>query len=115
MWVNYGCDLDVFTGWAEAVVKGQLSQDVKRTYNAAVIFKRAKGRGVIRQINGLPQIYAKYAEHIVCNNLSHIGMPRRDWKQTLVGDGYLIVSHEDLDTCMEIADHIANHLELIAK
>ena len=112
--MNYGCDMDVFEGWAEAVVHGRLRQDWKRAYNAAVIFKRARGQGRISKIKGLTQIYSKYADHIVCNNLSPIGAARRNWKQTLVSDGYLIVRHPDLDQTVAMADYIAENLILEA-
>ncbi|HEV8631394.1 MAG TPA: ATP-grasp domain-containing protein, partial [Thermoanaerobaculia bacterium] len=36
--MNYGCDIDVFRGWAEAVVHGSWSQPLERKYNSAVIF-----------------------------------------------------------------------------
>ena len=43
--MNYASDIDVYTGWAEAVCHGTFSQDIERKYNAAVIFKRAQGQG----------------------------------------------------------------------
>ena len=112
--MNYGCDIDVFRGWGEAIVHGAWHRKIERKYNAAVIFKRASGQGRIRRIDGLAQIYAKYGDHIVCNNLSKIGDPRRNWKQTLVSDGYLIVRHEDLETTLRMADEVGERLRLYA-
>ena len=43
--MNYACDIDLFPGWAEAVLHGRFSQPIERKYNAAIIFKRAQGRG----------------------------------------------------------------------
>lgn len=113
--MNYGCDIDVFEGLGEAVVQGKFTQKMIRKYNCAVIFKRAMGQGRIARIEGLNRLQAKYGEHIVCTNLSPIGAPRRNWKQTLVSDGYLIVRHPDLQKTTEMADDIAENLRIFAQ
>lgn len=112
--MNYGCDLDLFQGWAEAECHGRFSQKVERRYNAAIVFKRARGQGRIQRIEGLRSILARYREHIVCVDLLPIGAPRRDWLQTLLSDGYLIVRHPDLATTLEMADHIGTDLQIYA-
>ena len=112
--MNYGCDIDVFRGWAEAVCHGRWSQPIERRYNSAVIFKRAQGQGRIRQIEGLEGLLGRYGERIVCVNLLPLGAPRRNWKATLISDGYLIVRHPDLGACLEMADRVGTHLRLLA-
>ncbi len=112
--MNYGCDIDLFQGWAEAVCKGSFSQPVERRYNAAVVFKRARGQGRIRRVEGLRGILSRYREHIVCVDLLPIGAPRRNWKATLVSDGYLIVRHPHLPATLEMADRIGTDLALYA-
>lgn len=113
--MNYGCDMDVFDGLGEAIVHGRLSQPVERRYNAAVIFKRAKGQGRITRIEGMAELQQRYGKHIVCNNLSPVGAMRRNWKQTLVSDGYIILRHPDLKTTTMMADDVGNHLQLYAQ
>ncbi|MCB1058037.1 MAG: ATP-grasp domain-containing protein [Acidobacteria bacterium] len=112
--MNYTCDTDVYRGWAEAVVHGRLSEPVERKYNAAVIFKRAQGDGRIQRIEGLERLLARIAPHVVCIDLLPIGAPRRNWKQTLISDGYLIVRHPNLEACLEIADRVGTELQLYA-
>jgi len=112
--MNYACDFDSYAGWAEAVCQGGLSQPVERRYNAAVVFKRARGQGRIRRVMGLERLVARYRPHIVCIDLSPIGAPRRDWKQTLISDGYLIVRHPDLQSTLEIADSVGTDLQIDA-
>jgi hypothetical protein len=112
--MNYGCDIDVFRGWAEATCHHRWSQPVERRYNSAVIFKRAQGQGRIRSIAGLEGLLERYGEAIVCVNLLPLGAPRRNWKATLISDGYLIVRHPDLGACLEMADRVGTHLRLLA-
>jgi len=112
--MNYGCDIDVFNGWAEAVIHKRFTQKVERKYNAVVVFKRAFGQGRIQRIEGLEAIRRQFGSHIVCENLSPLGALRRDWKQTLISDGYLILRHPDLEQTCAMADHVGEHLKIYA-
>jgi len=112
--MNYACDIDLFLGWAEAVVHGRFSQPIERRYNAASIFKRAQGQGRIRHIEGLGPLLAEFGSFITCIDLLPIGAQRRDWLQTLISDGMVILRHPDLSTAMEMADRVGTDLQLYA-
>ncbi len=112
--MNYACDIDSFTGWAEAVCHGRFSQRVERRYNSAIVFKRAQGQGRIRRIEGLERLLARYRSHVVCVELQPVGAPRRHWKQTLISDGYVIVRHPDLEATLEMADRFGTDLQIYA-
>lgn len=112
--INYACDIDTYRGWAECVVHGRFSQVVERRYNAAWIYKRARGHGRIQRYEGLEAILTEFAPHIVDLDLNPIGSPRRDWKKVLVGDGLIVVRHPDLATTRRMAEHIAAHLHIVA-
>lgn len=112
--MNLSCDIDLFRGWAEAVCHGRISQPIERRYNAASIFKRAQGRGRIRRIEGLGPLLAEYGPHIPVVDLLPLGAPRRDWQQTLISDGMVIVRHPDLAMTIEIADRVGTDLQLLA-
>jgi hypothetical protein len=112
--MNYSCDADFFAGWAEAVCFGRLSQDTRKKYNVACVFKRASGQGTIRRYEGLDALLGRYGEHIPVVELNPIGAPRRDWKNSVVGDGWLVVRHPSLDLTVEIADRIGTDLRIVA-
>ncbi len=112
--MNYGCDFDSFTGWAEAVCTGRLTQPWERRYNAAIIFKRAQGNGHIQRIEGLERLLARFGEHITSVELLPVGAHRRNWLQTLISDGYVILRHPHLATTMEMADRVGVELQLYA-
>ena len=112
--MNFAGDVDTFRGWGEAVVCGEVSGCWERPYNAAVIFKRAQGRGRIRKIEGLQRIVARYRQHIVRIDLLPIGARRRDWKATLLSDGNVVVRHPDLAATLEMADRVGTDLQLYA-
>lgn len=113
--MNYASDIDLFTGWAEAVCHGRFSQAVERRYNCASIFKRAQGRGRIQRIEGLGALLAEFGPHIVLVDLLPPGAHRRDWLATLISDGMVIVRHPDLATTCAIADRVGTDLQMYAE
>ena len=113
--MNYAGDTDLFAGWAEAVVRGRFTQKVERRYNAAIIYKRAQGQGRIYRIEGLEHLLSNYGEHVVLIDLLPPGSERRNWRQTLLSDGYLVVRHPDLRRALEIADAVGTDLQLYAR
>ncbi len=113
--MNYASDIDLYRGWAEAVVHGRFSQGVERKYNAAIVFKRALGAGRIQRIEGLEEITRRYGPWIAAIELLPIGHPRRDWRQMQISDGFLVVRHPELGATLEMADRIAADLRIYAQ
>ena len=112
--INYASDIDTYTGWAECVVHRRFSQKVERKYNAAWIFKRARGQGTIQGYEGLDAILSEFGEHIVALDLNPIGQPRRDWRKVLAGDGMVVVRHPDYATTRTMAERVAADLHVVA-
>ncbi len=63
--MNYTGDIDLFREWARVAVWGKFAAPTARKYNAAIIFKRAKGHGRITRVDGLREFVRRYREHIV--------------------------------------------------
>ena len=112
--MNYSADVDLFAGWAEAVCYGRLSQHTEKRYNSALVFKRAHGEGRVLRYEGLDAILANWGEHIAAIDLTPIGEPRRDWRKSTVGDGWIVARHPNLDVTLEIADRLTVDLRIIA-
>ena len=112
--MNYATDADLFSAWAQAIVHGEISPPVERRYNAASIFKRARGVGRITHYEGLDRLLAEYGEHVAALDLLPVGAPRRDWRATTIADGMVIVRHPELPEALEIARRFAADLHLYA-
>ncbi len=112
--MNYASDMDLFTGWAEAICRGRISQDTTKQFNAGVVFKRAQGSGIIQRIEGMESLLARYGESIANIELVPIGSPRRDWRKVVVADGWVVVRHPDLDTTIDMANHVSTDLRIFA-
>jgi hypothetical protein len=112
--MKYVCDFDVFREWANAVTHGRISEGIEPKYNVANIYKRARGIGRIRSIEGVDALQQAFGQHVVWNTLLAPGSQRRDWRKTLVSDGFIMLRHPDLETTLQMADRVGSELHLYA-
>jgi len=112
--MNYTSDIDLFREWARVATQRKFAATTERKYNVGLVFKRAHGQGRISGIVGLTEFYDRYRPYIVEDTLSRPGTPRRDWKQTLLSDGYLVVRHPDWETMRAMALAATTDIELYA-
>ncbi len=113
--MNYTCDIDLFREWARAVCWHSFEASTHRKYNAAIIFKRALGQGKITRITGLSEFLRQYGGFVVENQLLPPGTPRRNWKNTLVSDGFILLRHPDWRIACELADLVATQVTMFAE
>lgn len=113
--MNYTSDIDLFREWARAVCWHAFEAVAPRKYNVAIIFKRAKGQGRITRITGLSEFLRTYGEYVVEQKLLPIGAQRRNWKQTLLSDGYIVLRHPDFRIANELADLVATEVTMYAE
>lgn len=112
--MNRTCDFDVYRAWGEALLHGRLRQAVERRYNVAMVFKRARGQGRIRAITGLRDTERHLGDALVRHELLPPGSLRRNWKQTLLSDGFVMLRHPDLETTLRLTDFVVERLQLHA-
>jgi len=113
--MNYACDGDLYVAWAEAVLHGRLGAPLEKRYNAGSIFKRAHGLGVITGVAGLDALRSAYGDDVVLVDLLAVGEPRRDWRASVVGDGWVVVRHHELARVVEMTERFAAELHLYAE
>jgi biotin carboxylase len=113
--MNYTSDEDLYAGWAAAVCGQRPDLGAPRRYNTAIVFKRARGRGRIQRIEGLDAFRERHRDRICAIDLLPIGAHRRDWTQTLVSDGFILIRHPDWDEALRIAQAAADDVHLYAE
>ncbi|MBA3462767.1 MAG: ATP-grasp domain-containing protein [Deltaproteobacteria bacterium] len=113
--MNYTCDIDLFREWARAVCWHSFEASTVRKYNTSIIFKRARGQGRITKIVGLREFMRKYGEFVMEEKLLPLGSQRRNWKQTLLSDGFIILRHPDWRIANQLADIAANEITMYAE
>jgi hypothetical protein len=52
---------------------------------------------------------------VVWNTLLPVGTRRRDWRKTLVSDGFIMLRYPDLATTLEMADKVGSELQMYAE
>ena len=112
--MNHTCDIDLFREWARAVTWNSFEAPTVRKHNAAIIFKRARGQGKITRVDGKSEYMRRYGRYLAWDNLLPVGAQRRDWKQTLVSDGFLLMKHPDWDSALEMAYAAATDITMYA-
>lgn len=113
--MNWANDFDVYREWARTVCWRSFEGVAHRRYHVALVFKRAQGEGRIARIEGLDALRAACGPWFVGENLLPIGAPRRNWKQTLLSDGWIAVRHPDHGTCRAMMDLAVERVRLYAR
>ncbi|MFC7546945.1 acetyl-CoA carboxylase biotin carboxylase subunit family protein [Plantactinospora sp. GCM10030261] len=111
--MNFNTDGDVYVGWAQAVVHGEM-ETLRHRHNVGSICKRAQGIGRITSVRGLDALRAEFGPDIVLVDLLPVGAARRDWRATTIGDGIVIVRHHELQRVIEMTERFAADLHLHA-
>jgi biotin carboxylase len=112
--MNYTGDIDLFREWARTACWHSFEASRERKYSVGIVFKRAHGQGRITSITGLTEFYQRYRPHIVEDTLLRPGAQRRDWKATLLSDGYIVVRHPNPAVTREMAVAAATSIQLYA-
>ncbi|MDF1565411.1 MAG: ATP-grasp domain-containing protein [Deltaproteobacteria bacterium] len=112
--MNFTGDIDLFREWARVVCWGAFEASTERKYNCGITFKRALGQGRITRITGLEAWLQACGSWVVDESLLRPGSHRRDWKQTLLSDGWVMVRHPDWDEAVRMAFAAATDITLYA-
>ena len=112
--MNWTSDVDLFREWARVVCWHAFKAKGPRKYNSGIVFKRALGEGRISAITGLRDYMKRYGKWVTGETLLRPGNQRRNWKQTLVSDGFIAVRHPDWDTAYEMSFAAATDVTLYA-
>ncbi len=112
---NWANDVDLFVHWARAVCGLPVDVAPARRYHVGMVFKRAQGQGRIARIVGHDALRAVCGRWLVADELLPIGHPRRDWKQTLLSDGFVAMRHPELGSLHRMMDRAIEGLQVFAR
>jgi hypothetical protein len=62
----------------------------------------------------LQRLLAEIGQYVCALELSPIGAQKKDWRRSVIADGFLVVRHPDLQSTMAIADRVGTDLQLVA-
>jgi biotin carboxylase len=113
--MNYTNDVDLFREWARVVCHKKFEGSTERKYNDAIVFKRAQGRGRITRIEGLGAWMNECGSWVMEERLLRPGTPRRNWKHTLLSDGWVQVRHPEWSEAHRMAFLAATNIKMYAE
>lgn len=113
--MNYANDFDIFREWARSVCWQHFEATPARRYHVAVVFKRAQGQGRISHVQGMDALRHMCGPRLIEEALLPIGHPRRNWRQTLLSDGYLTLRDPDYGRCIEMMQAAVSGVHLFAQ
>jgi biotin carboxylase len=113
--MNYTSDIDLFREWARVACWHNFEGSTERKYNAGIVFKRAQGNGRITRIEGLGNWLREAGKWCVEEQLLRPGTPRRNWKQTLLSDGHVMVRHPNWDEAYRLSFAAATGIKMYAE
>ncbi len=113
--MNYTSDIDLFREWARVACWRSFEASAPRKYNVGIVFKRAQGEGRISRITGLSAWLKEAGPWVVEEKLLRPGTPRRNWKQTLMSDGHVVVRHPDWAEAHRLSFAAATGIRMYAR
>jgi biotin carboxylase len=113
--MNYTFDVDHYREWARVSCWSHFEASSTRKYNVGIVFKRALGWGTIQRIEGLRGWLHACGHWVVEDTLLRPGQHRRDWKQTQISDGYVVVRHPDFDEALRMCKMAVMDIKLYAQ
>ena len=93
----------------------KFAASTERKYNDAIVFKRAQGRGRITRIVGLGAWMQECGPWVMEEKLLRPGTPRRNWKHTLLSDGWVQVRHPEWEEAHRMAFLAATNIKMYAE
>ena len=60
------------------------------------------------------RILEEFGHHVVAVDLTPVGHPRRSARTSVIGDGFVMLRHPDLEATLEMADRVATEVQLYA-
>ena len=113
--INFANDIDIYREWARSVCWHAFEANPHRRYHVAAVFKRAQGHGRITRIEGLEAVRQRAGGGLVIEDLLPIGHRRRDWKNTLLGDGLMMMRSVDYADVCQMRDVAVSKLRIFAQ
>ena len=114
--MNFSADVDLFPRvgprrCAPGACTRRRARSTTPRWCSSALRERAPGSPASKASRG---VLARYGEHVVNIDLAPVGAARKDHQKVVVGDGWIVARHPNLEVAMEIADALANEVRVVA-
>jgi hypothetical protein len=113
--MNYTCDIDLFREWARVCAGARSRRRPPASTTSRSSSSARSARAASPASPACASSCGSYGEHVVESKLLPVGAQRRNWKHTLVSDGYILLRHPDWRTAVELANMVATDVTMYAE
>ncbi|TWP38241.1 ATP-grasp domain-containing protein [Leekyejoonella antrihumi] len=108
-----GNDIDLYRGWADAIVHGQVWHRPSRQYAAGIIALRPDRDGLITHIDGLEQVNEQYGQWLIDAHLP-VGEGTQPIEAGYMANAWMRFKHPDFDALREMLDTVGDLIQVHA-
>ncbi|HET7303658.1 MAG TPA: ATPase [Segeticoccus sp.] len=107
-------DMDIYVGWANAVVHGHTHLHPSRQYSAGIIALRPDRDGTIHGYSGLEEVDDRYGSWVIDAHLPAPGTPTQAVEAGYMANAWMRLKHPDYDTLRGMLDDVGRTVHVHA-
>lgn len=108
-------DLDLYSEWGHAIVRGTPASAPSRQYSAGMIALRPDRDGRIAGYRGVDELHAQWGEHIIDSHFPAPGTPTQPVEAGYMANAWLRMRHPDFDTLKSMLDRVGDLVQVYAE
>ncbi|MFX4273386.1 ATP-grasp domain-containing protein [Propionibacteriaceae bacterium Y1685] len=109
-----GNEMDVYRGWAHAIVRGSSDQVSTRRFAAGMIALRPESDGVISGYSGVDEIWNRYGEWVIDDHFPAPGTGTQPVEAGYMANAWVRMKHPSYDTLRGMLDDVGRTVRVHA-
>jgi hypothetical protein len=107
-----GNDMDIYTAWANAIIRGETGAAPSRRYASGMVALRPERDGSITGYSGLEELQQQFGEWVIDAHLPPPGTPTQPVAAGYMANAYVRMRHPDYDTLRGMLDNVGRTLHV---
>jgi hypothetical protein len=110
-----GNDMDIYTAWANAIIRGETGAAPSRRYASGMVALRPERDGSITGYSGAEELQQQFGEWVIDAHLPPPGTPTQPVAAGYMANAYVRMRHPDYDTLRGMLDTVGRTLHVYAQ
>ncbi len=110
-----GNDMDIYTAWANAIIRGETGAAPSRRYASGMVALRPERDGSITGYSGAEELQQQFGEWVIDAHLPPPGAPTQPVAAGYMANAYVRMRHPDYDTLRGMLDTVGRSLHVYAQ
>src|SRR5215470_16221726 len=109
-----GNDMDIYTAWANAIIRGETGAAPSRRYASGMVALRPERDGSITGYSGAGELQQQFGEWVIDAHLPPPGTPTQPVAAGYMANAYVRMRHPDYDALRGMLDNVGRTLHVYA-